>query len=114
MYDAENRLPVEEQTRIGTVKGANITRAVLAAEAAWPNIPKGRLRIVELAPATLRPFPASGRPANRLQPAEPDRELADFRRSFDADGEAAAERLERWPADPEPANGRRKRSEVGS
>lgn len=99
VYDAENRLPVEEQTRIGTVKGANITRAVLAAEAAWPNIPKARLHIVECYPATLRPI--SARPANRLQPAEPDRDLADARAAWDADGEAAAD-----PA----GNGRRKKT----
>ena len=36
------------------------------------------------------------------------------RAAWDADGEAAADRLERRPADPEPANGRRKREGVGS
>ena len=78
-------------SKVGEVKAANVTRAVLAAEERWPLTfpPKSRfIHVIDKGALT----------ANRLQPAEPDRDLADFRREFDAGGEAEAERLERRPA----------------
>jgi hypothetical protein len=85
---------------LGEVAGANYIRALIAAEKEWPDLPDQMTKIVEI---VVRP----NRPASRPQP-DPDRDLAEFRREFDAAGEAAAARLERTEPDREPANGRRK------
>ena len=51
-------------------------------------------------------------PANRLHPAVPDRDLAEFRAGFDAGDEEAAAKLEASEPDAKPKSGRRKKEPV--
>ena len=85
---------VDPHTLMGTVVGANITRASIAAEQCWPDLPKRMFKIIEK-------IARGRRPANRLARPDPDPdvELADFRREWQADDDEAAERLERTEPD---------------
>ena len=97
-YDLRFKPPV----LMGEVKGVNSTRAIMTAEATWPNTPSRMIELREKGTC----------PANRLKPAEanPDRDLAGFRAEWEAD--LAAEKLQR--SEPEPAKSRRPKREVAT
>jgi hypothetical protein len=100
VYDSRTNPP----TVLGEIAGANITRAMMAAEAQWPDVPKRMLAYKpKLAPGTKH---QATRPANRL--VDPDVELAEFRRSFDVGADRAQWLLEQRSngepdLEPEPA-----------
>jgi len=66
VFDSRHKLDVFDEGRpgkkLGEVPGANMTRAVLAAETAWPDVPKRSLELREKGARTRRP---------RTKPAAP-------------------------------------------